>query len=191
MFVDATITIRRLSGADADAGALAALHIASWRAAYSSVLPEAYLTEAAVADRHRHWRRMVAELVPDDVLVVAEAGTADLVGMTLLKARPESGLTHHLDTCLVGPSWRASGIGTLLLRSAAEAVIAGGGNGIYVWVLDGSTQSLAFYERLGAAARDRGIATLLGGEVPQTRIVWADLPRLVEQCAERLNARRV
>lgn len=185
MIKNAEITFRVAEPATANADALARLHAESWQAAYRGVLPADYLNDAAVADRQAHWRRVAAALGTNDVLVVAEVAPR-VVGMALWKARPEAGFTHHLDTCLVHPAIRGGGVGTTLLRRAAQRAAETSGRGLYVWVLDGNLAAFNFYRSLGGEPADRGLATLLGGEVPQTRIVWPDLSLLVERCDQRI-----
>ncbi len=185
MLKNAEIAFRVADQATANADALAQLHAESWQAAYRGVLPADYLAEAAVADRQAHWRRVAAGLEVGDVLVLAEVAPR-VVGMALWKARPEAGFTHHLDTCLVHPAIRGGGVGTTLLRRAAVRTAETPGRGLYVWVLDGNLAAFNFYRSLGGEPADRGLATLLGGEVPQTRIVWPELSVLVERCDERI-----
>lgn len=182
---ETAILFARQTAATADAAAIGELHARSWRAAYRGVLPDAYLGTAAKADRAEHWRRAVASLRVRDILVSASAGDR-LAGFMFAQHRPEHGLDICLDTLLVDPAMRSSGIGTGLLRRLAEEVAADKRKGLYVWVIDGNTAADAFYRSLGAEAADRGISVMLGGEVPQTRLVWPDPDVLARRCGERL-----
>ena len=182
---ESAIRFDRMQAVNANAKALGELHARSWRAAYKGVLPDDYLGNAAKADRAEHWRRAVASMRARDMLLTASAGDR-LAGFLFAQHRPEAGFDIFLDTLLVDPSMRSSGIGTSLLQRLAGEIAKDKRKGLYLWVIDGNASADAFYRSLGAEPADRGISVMLGGEVPQTRLVWPDPVILARRCGERL-----
>ena len=46
-----------------EASAIADVHVATWKEAYSDLLPEDYFSEEYVAGRHRMWQHVLAWIV--------------------------------------------------------------------------------------------------------------------------------
>src|SRR5918995_694882 len=69
---------RRVTGAAirpatlADADVIAALHAASWRSAYRGIFRDSTLGPALDGERRAHWSGKLAEMVPDDTVLIAD-----------------------------------------------------------------------------------------------------------------------
>jgi ribosomal protein S18 acetylase RimI-like enzyme len=91
-----------------------------------------------------------------------------------------------LDNLHVAPSHARRGVGSALLASTAEAVLArGGGRGLYLWVLEQNAGAQAFYRALGASYAGRapvtppgGVAGRLSGSPAKLRYAWPE-PRVL------------
>ena len=74
----------------ADAPAMAALHVRAWRAAYTGIMPDAFLAGLRVEEREAMWRRSLTapEVAPAEraIFVAEEAGT--LLGLRGRRPRP-------------------------------------------------------------------------------------------------------
>lgn len=124
----------------ADAEALAALHVATWRETYGHLLPGDFFGDEVLARRRRMWTRILAEPRPEHVVRVVESdGT--LIGLAM------SGISGdgmpHLYMLYVVADHHGTGIGQRLF----EAVIPPGA--AVLWVAKENPRAIAFYRRNG------------------------------------------
>lgn len=135
----------RLPRAD-DAEALTDLHLDVWDEAYADLVPAPVLAErrAHRADRVERWRAILADR-GDDTLLAEESGR--LVGFVSRgpsRDEPAPGLpTLEVYALYVRAEVYGTGVGHRLLRAAV------GEEAAYLWVLEGNTRAVAFYERQG------------------------------------------
>ena len=143
-----------------DARAIAALHIASWRATYRGHMPDAMLDgldlEARTAQRARsleaatHDRR--GNIVScSEGIVRAWASWGPERG-----AFPEHANRYELYAIYAHPDHVGHGHGRALMDHVVEASRAAGAKTLAVWVLDGNVKAIRFYTRAGFA-HDRRI----------------------------------
>jgi len=128
---------------ETDRPAIAAVQSASWRSAYTNVLSKEYLDNRLDDDIAAHWRQQ--EIKDGDVVMVAEDG--DLIGFIAIWVRP----TPYIDNLHVLPEFRSQGIGRMLMRTGAKALLDAGQRTAYLWVVAGNTSAIRFYERLGGS----------------------------------------
>jgi len=162
----------------ADAAAIAALHVASWRSAYRGALPDAYLDGPIEAERFSVWTARLAALRPDDAVLV-QASADRLRGFAAAFARPDGDAL--LDNLHIAPSLRGQGLGRRLLTAVAQRMMAGGSRAMHLWVFDVNTGARRFYERHGAVATGQRTEAMFGALVPETRLAWPDLAPLAAQ----------
>ena len=153
---------------EGDLPAIASLHSASWRDAYSGFLPADYLAGQAQLDLQAYWEQQ--EIHPQDVVLVADT-TDGPVGFVAVWCRP----SPFLDNLHVSPSMRCRGIGAALMRAAAGQLIALGHSTAYLWVFESNEAAIRFYERLGAAKARRAMKEFFGQSVLCVRMEWSDL----------------
>ena len=127
---------------DADADAIAAVHVRAWQEAYAHLLPADFLAGLDVAARAARWRAIVAE--PEvDVFVAAVDGV--LVGWA--SAGPGRGdapvRDRELEGIYVLAAHHGSGAGQALL----DAVV--GDAPAFLWVAERNPRAEAFYRRNG------------------------------------------
>jgi ribosomal protein S18 acetylase RimI-like enzyme len=169
------LSIRTASPADAEA--IAALHVASWRSAYRRILSDRTLGPGLDQDRHEHWRTALAELTPGDIVLLA----GDLAFIAVWQ-EGDPGFGAYLDNLHVHPDCRGGGLGRRLLGAAAERLASRDERRLYLWVFDANVRTIEFYRRLGGKIVERGIAENDGRRVPQSRVVWHDTAALAEAC---------
>ena len=136
----------------ADAPAMAALHVRAWRAAYTGIMPDAFLAGLRVEEREAMWRRSLTapEVAPAEraIFVAEEAGT--LLGVAAAghaRGDDEFGM-GELYAINVDPSaWGGDASGALL--DAATAWLDGRFAASILWVVDGNARARAFYESAG------------------------------------------
>lgn len=144
------LRIRPATRADADA--IAALHLASCRAAHEGLLPAEVLSSLRAEDRRRRWhvslndpqrRTLIAQDAEGALAVIgfaevgpsrdddAEAGTGELMALHVTRSR-----------------WR-QGVGRALHDTAVATLATWGFQVVTLWVLTGNSRARAFYEAMG------------------------------------------
>jgi len=153
----------------ADAPELAAVHMASWRAAYRSILPDAILRDLSVEAFEENWKKHISNANRTNLVLEIEGrvrGFAAFGNSRDEDARADTGELYAL--YLVPEVWGA-GHGRLLWREASERM-AERFNEIVVWVLQANARARGFYEGMGFEEEGlvKGI-TLFGVELPEIR----------------------
>ena len=166
-----------------DASAVTALHVASWRASYRGVLPDAYLDGEAEAERGAHWKKTLASLKADDLVLLAETSEG-LRGFISVYRNAEPGYDAYLDNLHVRPGHRGGGLGRQLLAAALERMIEGGAKTLCLWAFDQNQGAIRFYQRLGGRPVEYGFDPFAGSNAPHTKIAWNDLPKFLDACSE-------
>ncbi|MGH4012216.1 MAG: GNAT family N-acetyltransferase [Pseudonocardiaceae bacterium] len=142
----------------ADASALAALHRATWRAAYSELLPPGALdgldapeVQQAWADTIEGGATVLIAIESDHPVGFVVAGPApeDEVAAADGALPPDAAHTVLVSTLLVEPRWGRRGHGGRLLAAAAAALRDAGATRGITWVPAQDPALLNFYRRAG------------------------------------------
>lgn len=148
-----TLTIEiRLARPD-DAGAIAAVHDASWRNAYRGIIPGRAL-EAMVERRGpRWWSRAIERRTRIIVLSFGGviAGYASY-GRNRASKLPYGGEIFEL---YVKPEYQGNGLGRRLFNAVRRDLSGNDIKSIVVWALADNEAACAFYRRLGGQLVDR------------------------------------
>jgi GNAT superfamily N-acetyltransferase len=135
-----------------DAEAIAAAQIASWRAAYGSIVPARWLDELDEADRAARWRERIGPAArPDAPTFVADDGAVRgfvHTGPLRDDDLPSAGRAE-IYTVYVHPDAWGRGIGRSLMAAVDEFWRPRGVVELCLWVFEGNDGARAFYERLG------------------------------------------
>ena len=135
----------------ADADAVAAVHVASWRSIYAGLLPEGLIGAQTLERRRRQWRSLLR--APGQRTWVAELA-GEVVGFCNAGPARDDDLPEGVGEVyaiyLLAGVWRR-GLGRALWRAGVEALAADGCAEVAVWVLEGNERALAFYRSLGLA----------------------------------------
>ncbi|MEM1374529.1 MAG: N-acetyltransferase [Pseudomonadota bacterium] len=156
----------------ADAQAICALHIASWRDAYRGHLPDAYLAEPVAADLGALWAKLPAT---DLVLVADNAGVVQGFLAFRMSIDNLSADGPLLDNLHVAPALRGGGIGEALLRAGMIAVGARGFDRFWLTVLENNHAARRFYLRLGGIEGPPFREMLKGNPVTVRKVTWRGL----------------
>ena len=132
-----------------DAAAIARVHVSSWRATYTDLLPADFLeslTEAGYADR---WRRFIAER--SNLAFVVEDDSGDVVGFASggRDRAGEASYKGELYAIYLLEVAQRRGYGRELVRAIAGGLRGMGLDDMIVWVLRDNVTARDFYERLG------------------------------------------
>jgi GNAT superfamily N-acetyltransferase len=141
-----------------DAPTLAALHRATWQAAYSELLPPDALEALDTPRVQQAW----ADTVESGATVLIATEGSDPVGFVVAGPAPEDDMaaadgtlpadaarTVLVSTLLVEPRWARRGHGGRLLATAARMLRDAGATRGIVWVPAKDPASLSFYRRAG------------------------------------------
>jgi GNAT superfamily N-acetyltransferase len=133
----------------ADAALIASIHSSSWQATYRGLLPEAFLDGQVTQERAAYWEaRLSAPGGERRIVLIAElAGEA--AGFVCVERQPESSWGVLLDNLHARPAYQGIGVGKLLMRAAEDWARAQGEAQLYLYVLQGNTPAIGFYERQG------------------------------------------
>lgn len=143
------VDIRRATVADASA--IAAVRVDSWRASYRGIMPDAYLDGMKTEDSTRLWERVLGAGSDAACTFVAEI-EGELVGFAAGNTLAERKLAFdaELTALYILPSAQRAGIGRLLLKQVATTLATAGAPNMLVWVLAQNRKAREFYEHLGA-----------------------------------------
>jgi len=135
----------------ADAPEIAAVHVATWQAAYRGLLPENWLDKLSVDDRAAMWTRVLEE-GQTEVYVMRVDGS--LVGFVAYgpARRPDAAAgTGEIHALYVLPEYWSTGLGLALCHGALRRLAELGFSRVELEVLAGNDRGIRFYERMGFA----------------------------------------
>ena len=160
-----------------DGEAIARVHVDSWRAAYRDLLPVVVLDGLSVAQRTRHWDRVLLPGSMDRVVVAERDG--EVVGFGHVGPALDADVdptTGQLATIYLRPEFWGSGVGRRV-HEAALAELAGlGYRHVVLWMLSTNVRAARFYRRQGWE-RDGGIRVQqFGGAVVIDHRLARELP---------------
>ena len=152
-------------GIGADAGAVAAVQVDSWRAAYVGLLPEAVLDGLSVGRKSEGWARVLGDGC--HYVVVAES-EGRMVGFASTGPGHDAdldGTTGQLVTLYVVPVAWGTGVGRALHDAALCRLADTGCRHGVVWMLSTNARARRFYDRQGWMADGRLRVQQFGGTV--------------------------
>lgn len=163
MFSGRAVSCRRLG--TQDLGAVAALHLLSWRVTYAEVLPKAYLGAPLEADVHARW----AELAPDDLILGAFTQAEALHGISVLKLGRD---LAYLDNFHVHPASQGTGMAAELFRFTQRCLAERDVPGLWLTALESNARARAFYKRMGGVEGPPMEDEMFGHKVQAVPIRW-------------------
>ena len=132
-----------------DAALIASIHATSWRETYRNLLPDAFLDNDVVTERAAHWQARLNAPGANRRLVVIAERAGEAIGFACVERQVDSPWGVLLDNLHTLPGHQGIGVGKLLMRAAFDWARAHGEAQLYLYVLEGNAQAIAFYERQG------------------------------------------
>ena len=132
-----------------DARAVAEIHVEAWRAAYESILPEAFLASLNVASRQEFWTQFLIK--KKGRLLVAMDGMRMLGWINTGRCRDDDALPSDAEiwALYVSPAVWSKGVGRQLWESAQCSLREAGFIRCSLWVLAQNVRAIRFYQAAG------------------------------------------
>jgi L-amino acid N-acyltransferase YncA len=163
-----------------DAAAISVVQVDSWRTAFQSIVPNAYLQEMTPEPCQKMWEQYIADSHPDKHLVVAKDHNAQIIGFSCggPNRQPDSNYLCELYTIHLKRSHHRLGIGAKLLSTSACLLKGRNYKSMMLWVFEENRASNRFYEHLGGMVyasqfKDRG-----GRLIKELARGWTDIDQL-------------
>lgn len=157
-----------------DAGRIARLHLASYRAAYRDVLPASFLAGLTLADRERRWRASLRNPARRTLLTLIDNAAPRLIAFAEVgRCRDDDvtgARTGELIALHVAEDCWHRGVGRVLHSRAVRVLRERGFTAATLWVLTGNERARAFYAAMGWAPDGHGRDLLVNGAcIPEVR----------------------
>ena len=148
-----------------DAQSLAAIEVATWRAAYSGLMPDSYLEGLSEAEKAEEWRRSLAKHGQDGRkrVLVAEVAAGPIGFVRVGAASDEAEGTGLVYLLYVLPEYWGLGVGKSLMGAAMAELQELGMREAALWVLRQNRRARGFYEGLGWRPDGRTMEQEYGG----------------------------
>jgi GNAT superfamily N-acetyltransferase len=159
-----------------DAGAIARVHVESWRTTYAGIVPAEYLASLDVGQREVSWR----EWLPLDIDVFVAEVDGEVVGFVGGGAirEPVEGFDAELFAIYLLRDAQRRGIGMALLKRLAGSLKARGYRSMMAWVLEDNSSG-EFYSRSGGVRVASKEMEVGGVMLPVVAYGWGDLEGII------------
>jgi ribosomal protein S18 acetylase RimI-like enzyme len=142
------ISIRRAT--PADAASVAAVEVASWRAAYRGLMPGAFLDRLSQTEHTASWRaNLLKHAASGHKRLLVAVEDQKVVGFVRVGPESESSEVGLVYLLYVLPEYWGRGVGTALMCAAMDELRDLGVRETTLWVLRDNQRARRFYEGLG------------------------------------------
>ena len=165
-----------------DAGAIARVHVDSWRTTYAGIVPdEQLISQLSYDGRERMWRKSLGDSSRRGFVYVAEEERGEVVGFAA--GGPERNgdpfYQGEIYAIYLLKEFQRRGIGRRLALVSARKMIEAGQKSMLVWVLS-KNPSRGFYEALGGELLSEKPIEVGGAKLTEVAYGWKDLRVLLE-----------
>lgn len=170
--------IRRAYPEDVDA--ITRVRIASWRATYAGIIPDAFLDLPFIAQFVERRQRTLRDMEREEFRFVAEDAQEGLVGYAVggPTLAPLSAYAGELYELYVLPPVQKQGLGRQLMFRTACELAAQSYSSMRLSVLADNWNARRFYERLGGTLIEERSVELAGVTVRDVAYGWTDIQRM-------------
>ena len=159
-----------------DAQAVARIRVLGWRFAYQGLVPQGYLDSLSIAENTERMRGYLSQLpqnLPPNNLASVQGSNGDEKRLFMLAVRddvvlgfchfsaapnnadrperttPGGEMAGRLHSLYIDPDTLGQGIGHALMSHALSTFAVWGCERAHLWVLEGNSRAISFYERQG------------------------------------------
>jgi ribosomal protein S18 acetylase RimI-like enzyme len=157
---------------EADARAIAEVHVRTWQHAYRGLIPAHVLDSLSVERREEFWGSEVRLLPPDrrPWLADAEGTVAGFVSVGPSQDADATSSTGEVYAIYVDPDCWDRGVGRNLLAHGERDLAAHGYTEATLWVLTSNERARRFYEAAGwTTDGTERVANIAGAELHEIR----------------------
>lgn len=160
----------------ADADGIARVQVASWKAAYTGLIPDEIIAARTYERRLSQWQRAL-ERSDRPLIYVATDESGQVVGFASGGAQrdPAYDYDSELYAIYLLPAVQRQGIGHRLVAAVTRQLIEAGYSAMLVWVLRDNSPGRRFYESLGGALAGERVERMDLGELSEVSYGWRDL----------------
>ena len=164
-----------------DVGALARVHVDSWRSTYGGILPNEFLAGLSYRDRESFWEQVLTTARPTVSNFLAESESGHVVGLASGGPERTGNETYVGELYLVYLLERHQrrGLGRLLVSAVAERLLADGFDSMLLWVAKDNHPACGFYEVLGGERIESRTIDIAGTDVAEVAYGWQQVADLV------------
>lgn len=147
-----------------DAISMSIIHANSWKKAYKGLLSDEYLNGI----KDTRWIGMITKGLKDGTMNAWVATIEDkIIACTCVGNSRYQGYEGQLEliSIYVLPEYWNSGIGSLILSEVMEYALSNNYLEVGLWVLDGNSQAMSFYEKNGFIYNGDTISCIIGGKL--------------------------
>lgn len=171
-----------------DVGAVARIHVDTWRTSYAGIVPAAFLAGLSYAAREQAWSQTLSADLPTASMLVAETEAGEVVGFVAYGAPEREGSQAYrgeISAIYVLEEYQRKGIGRRLFLGAVQHFSTHGINSLHLWVLTENLPARRFYKIMGGECLDKEIITIGGADLEIVSYGWKNLANLVAGAADR------
>ncbi len=163
-----------------DAAAIGRVHVEVWRAAYSDVLPDEYLSSLSDIRHSALWADILDNPDRTGATFIAEAEEDGIVGFADCRIERAAGDAKkgEVTAIYILPRWQRRGVGSALIEACAGHLALESVRTLAIWVLALNRGTCQFYEVLGGACAESRQISFAGEELTERCYRWDDIKAL-------------
>ena len=163
-----------------DAGAIARVHVDTWRTSYAGIVPDEHLAGLSYRDREAVWVQILSRDDPAQCNFVAETDGGEVVGFAGGGPEREGDEVYRgeLYAIYLLREHQGRGIGRRLACAVAHGLLSSGFESMLLWVLEDNHPARRFYESLGGEQVGRKTIEVGGAGLIELSYGWRDITGL-------------
>lgn len=160
-----------------DSGAIARVHVDTWRTTYAGILPAEFLAGLEYANSEAVWSAAMAAESPGAGLLVAETAAGEVVGFASCAPEREGDPVYRgeIFAIYVLQEHQRHGAGRRLFCATARRLHEAGFDAFLLWVLKDNVPARRFYESLGGTYLAEKSITIGSTELIEVSYGWREL----------------
>ncbi len=172
--------IRIREACPTDAGAIARVHVDTWRTAYAGILPAEFLAGLSYAGREQMWKQALTADRPATCMVVAETDDGEVVGFAYGAPEREGNPLYRgeLFAIYVLKGHQRRGVGRRLFSAMVHHFISQDIDSMLLWVLEDNHPACRFYELMGGEYVEQKTITIGGTDLIEVAYGWKDITEI-------------
>ena len=149
---------------------MADVHVITWRAAYSGLIPQHYLDSLDAATIAARWSQWLGRQTREFSWVAEEGDRVVAYATGGPEREQDREYRFEIYGLYVLPGFQGRGLGTALVRALAGAFAPH--RGVLIWALRDNLKARDFYQKLGGRMVREHVLLLEGLELPEVGFGW-------------------